>query len=357
MPDPTPDAPVGASIADVAARAGVSIATVSRALAGRPNVAEATRARVRAAAESLRYTASPHATGLATGRSYALGVLAPSIGRWFFAEVLRGAESVIAPRGYHMSLYALGDERQRAEFFHRLPLRRRVDAVLVTTLALSEAEARALAALDVPVATVGESTRGLPGVRIDDVHGARMAVQHLINLGHRRIGMVDGFSDAPYEGFVPADRSAGFEQAVREAGLEAESAGLRATGGFTVAGGERAMAELLAARGGPPTAVFCHSDEMAFGALRAIQRVGLRCPEDVSVVGFDGHELADLFDLTTVSQPVQEQGRIAARALLQALDPEAASGARAVLDQRLPLRLVVRGSTAPPRAEVRVVGR
>jgi LacI family transcriptional regulator, repressor for deo operon, udp, cdd, tsx, nupC, and nupG len=166
-----------------------------------------------------------------------------------------------------------------------------------------------------------------------------MATQHLINLGHERIGLISG-RPLPTPFFPENDRLAGYLQALAASGLDADPA-LQVPGFFTIEGGEHAMTAQLAQRT-PPTAVFAMSDEMAFGALRALRRHGLQAGRDVSIVGFDGHEMADLLDLTTVCQPAEELGQLAARSLLDLLDhPEHAPQVRC-----LPTQLYVRGSTA-----------
>ncbi len=327
-------------IAAVAQRAGVSTATVSRALRGLPNVSEPTRQRVLAAARELDYVVSPTASRLASGQTRSVGVVAPYLGRWFFGQVLSGAEEVLRAAGYDVLLYALPDDAARTAFFARLPLRRRVDAVLVLTLPMDQAEVDQLLGLQVPIGSVGVPAPGICCVGIDDGAAARMAVTHLVNLGHEAIALIGGGPSEPIHFTVPHDRLGGYRAAMRDAGLPVPD-GYEADGGFTYAGGEAAMAGLLALPD-PPTAVFAESDEMAMGALRAIRRAGLRCPEDISVIGFDDHELAELVELTTIAQPVAEQGRLAARLLLERI-----AGAE-VLDRQLPTRLVLRSTTSPP---------
>jgi len=339
-----------ASIVDVAARAGVSVATVSRALRNMPNVSPATKERVLAAAAELDYTVSPLASGLVTGRINAVGVVLPYAGRWFFAEVLRGIEEVLRGHGYDLTLHVLADGTRRLGFFETLPLRRRVDAVLVVGLPLDAREIAALRSLGVPLVGVGEPLTGVHGERVDNVAAARIAVQHLINLGHRRIGCIGGDLEGPERFSVPRWRTQGYREALIAAGIERHP-GWECDGKYTAAGGESAMTTLLAQPGGAPTAVFCQSDEMAFGALRALRHSGLRCPGDISIVGIDDHELAYTFDLTTVAQPVAAQGAAAAQWLLRRLDPSAEENEADNASVHFhDVRLVLRATTGPPPA-------
>ena len=335
--------PARASIVDVAERAGVSVATVSRALRALPNVSATTAERVRRAALELDYIASPLAAGLVTGRVRSVGVITPTSGRWFCAEVVRGIEGVLAQHGYDLVLHVLPPPGQRARFFAESPLRRRVDAVVVAALPLAEGELQCLRSLGLPLACVGETLAGAHGERIDDRSAARAGVQHLINLGHRRIATIGG----PDRGHLdaPGLRRDGFETALAAHGLPVRDEWCL-DGNWTPRGGERAMTELLSAAGGRPTAVFCQSDEMAFGALRALRRAGLRCPEEVSVLGFDDHELAETFDLTTVHQPVAALGAAAAEWVIGTLEDCEAARPGVV---RHRTRLVLRGSTGPAR--------
>lgn len=330
-----------ADIDAVARRAGVSTATVSRALRGLPNVSQQTRARVLAAARELDYVISPSASRLASGQTRSIGVVTPYLGRWFFGQVLSGAEEVLHAAGYDVLLYALPDEATRADFFARMPLRRRVDGVLILTLPMRDSELEQLAALGVPVASVGVPGPGVSCVSIDDAAAARVAVNHLVNLGHERIALIGGGQSEPIHFTVPHDRLAGYRGAMADAGLRVP-AGFEADGAFTFAGGEAAMADLLALPT-PPTSVFAESDEMAMGAMRTVRHSGLRCPDDISIVGFDDHELAEMMDLTTIAQPVHEQGRVASQMLLDRI-----AGAQAS-DRQLPTRIVLRSSTSPPR--------
>ncbi|MHB1613879.1 MAG: LacI family DNA-binding transcriptional regulator [Actinomycetes bacterium] len=339
------------SITDVARRAGVSIATVSRSLRGLPNVSPVTRTRVLRAAAELDYVVSPAASRLASRRTGTIGVVVPFARRWFFSQVLGAVAAVLREAGMDLLLYDLADRVGREEFFDRLPLRRRVDGVLVISLGLTSAEAKVLRELGVPAAIVGVRTPWLPCVRIDDVEGSAKAVRHLVNLGHQRIGMLSSGLEDPTRSGTPTDRRTGYRKALREAGL-AHDPTLEHLGAWGPDGGAEAMADLLALPD-PPTAVFAESDEMAVGAMRTLRRAGLRVPDDVSVVGFDDHEIAGLVDLTTVRQPVAEQGEHAAILLLDAV----ANGPSEVPSEIvLPTRLIVRSSSTPPRIRTRWPG-
>jgi LacI family repressor for deo operon, udp, cdd, tsx, nupC, and nupG len=341
LPEPPVSEPRDhASIIDVANLAGVSPTTVSRALRGLKHVSPLTRARVEAAASELSYVASPAGSGLASGRTFSVGVVVPIVTRWFFAQVVAGAATVLREAGYDLLLYNLVDASGREQFFERMPLRRRVDAVLVVSLPLAGHEVSSLRDLGAPIVTVGSRDPAFPGVRIDDAEGTRQAIRHLVNLGHESVAMISALEDDDM-GFAAAiDRRIAFREALPDATQNPHIV----AGMWGLQGGQSAMAALL---GGEklPTAVFAEYDEMAFGAVTTLRKAGLRIPGDVSIVGFDNHELAVMADLTTVAQPVREQGEVAARLLLDGLsgasDPET--------DVVLPTHLVVRGSTAPAR--------
>ncbi len=334
------------SIKDVAREVGVSTATVSRALRGLPRVSDETRIKVLQVAARLDYVASPHAVSLASGQTRAVGVIVPFVTRWFYGSVIQGAEELLREAGYDLLLYNLaGDREARHRVFRTHLLRKRVDAVLVLSLNPTAEEVAALNSLDRPVAVVGASVEGWSSVRIDDLDTARIAMAHLAELGHRRIAYVGGSLEEQLDFAAPLDRLTGYRTTMAELGLPVEDS-MEVVGDFTVRGGLAATRLLMEAEP-RPTAVFAASDEMAIGAVHAVREAGLRVPEDVSVVGIDDHEMAEFFELTTVAQPVREQGQLAARLLLEALDedldPPPAPSAITV-----PTRLIVRRTTAPP---------
>jgi LacI family repressor for deo operon, udp, cdd, tsx, nupC, and nupG len=335
---------MAASIEDVARLAGVSIATVSRSLRGLPDVAQSTRDRVLAAARELDYVASPFAARLASGRSATVGVVVPFVNRWFFAEVLGAVEGVLGDANMDLLLYNLGDMAGRERFFRDMPVRKRVDAIIIATLVLSDAEMGALRSLNVPIGIIGVDHDGFHSTRIDDRAGAATAVGHLLELGHRRIGHVAGDTEDPMRFTPPHHRRRGYIDSLTAAGIEYDPS-LEVLGYYTVEGGQSATEKLLA-RPDRPTALFAESDEMAYGAMRAIRRAGLRVPHDIAVVGFDDHASAELMDLSTIRQPVWEQAEELTTRVLAA----AAGDSAPPVSHVLPTELVVRGTTDPARS-------
>ncbi len=331
------------TIRDVAQVAGVSTATVSRALRGLPNVDAATRARVKQVASSLNYVISPNASRLASGRTGSVGVVTPQVAGWYFSTVLSGIESVLQQGEMDLLLMSVGDEASSAPREPVAPrLNRRVDGVITIALVPEDVQLQSVLSLGLPTSLIGVSIAGVAGVHIDDVAAARTATQHLINLGHRRIAVITGAPPGTLS-TVPHARYQGFTEAMGQAGLAVDPT-LQLRGYFTIAGGERAMAQLLT-QPDPPTAVFAMSDEMAFGAMRALGSHGLQPGREISIAGIDGHDMAELLDLTTVAQPVKDLGRIAAQSLLDQLR----SGDGSVLQSvRVPTEIISRGSTGPP---------
>lgn len=333
-----------ATIDDVALRAGVSAATVSRALRGLPNVAPATRTRVLGVAEELHYYPDPHASRLAAGRTRTVGVAVPYIGQWYFSQVIAGAEAILSEAGYDLLVYGADSPTDRQRFVSEaLPMRNRVDGIILVDLLLPPDEAAAWAGAGVHLVTIGQRGEMFSSVTVDERAAAAAAVHHLLNLGHRAIGLIEGPEDDPFRFTIPRDRRQGYEDTLTAHGIPVRPE-LCVPGDFTAGGGAEAMTRLLS-MSGPPTAVFALSDEMAMGAVRAVRDHGMRVPEDVSIIGFDDHDLAQAFGLTTMRQPVTAHGMRAARLLLASLGESPAGP----VHETVPTSLVVRGSTRPVR--------
>lgn len=339
-----------AGIEDVAKLAGVSTATVSRALTGKAHVSAKTRALVDAAAKQLDYVASSSAYTLATGRNRNIGLVLPYIDRWYFSAMLEAIDTTFAANGYDLTIYNLsGGRSHRERIFSDFLLRKRVDAVLTVAVALSESELESLRRVKKPILVVGGVIPGTRSLTIDDAGAAKLATNHLISLGHKKIGNIHGVPAADMEFNQPNVRHEGYLEALAEAGLEAASH-WQAQADYTLEGAYHAAKQILGNPKGAPTALFCNSDEMGFGAILAAKDLGLRVPDDVSIIGFDNHDNSEFFGLTTVDQKTREQGVQAAKVLLEALSNP--TGDEAInVDSALewPTELKIRSSTSRPR--------
>lgn len=324
-------------LADVAEAAGVSLATASRALSDATGVSEKTRIKVKKAAERLAYVVSPEASRLAGGRTGRVAVVVPHLSRWFFGELLEGLVAVTSGADLDLILYHVDGIDDRRDFFERLPARRKVDAVVVLAFPVDEEERCRLQLMGVDIVAAGGQDAPYPHVYIDDLAAGRRAVDHLIMLGHRRIAMIEATD--PDQPVQPCGRSQAYFAALAEAAIPLDDQ-LIVSVSWSAEHGADAMNQLLSLRR-PPTAVYAHSDELALGAMRSIRRAGLRIPDDISIVGIDDHPQAAIADLTTVRQPVREQGRLAGEILIKLL-----AGEKVPNRIEVPTNLVVRTSAS-----------
>ncbi|TPG18255.1 LacI family DNA-binding transcriptional regulator [Pedococcus bigeumensis] len=333
------------TIGDVAKAAGVSVATVSRALRGVDRVSPRTRDRVLAAATELHYVASPAATSLVSGRTRGVGVITPYFNRWFFATVVSGIEKILREEGYHVLLCDL----EGHTFDTRLPITqsmlwKRADGAIILNVPPLPSERSVLERLGMPVVTVGNQQPGWPSVRIDDRAAMAIATQLAIDLGHREIGYAGTVPASITHLQTPFDRRESFTQVLSDNGLECPPEWTLECD-WTAAGAAE-HANRLFDRPHFPTCIVAASDEMAFGVMSAARRHGLDVPGDVSVIGIDDHVHAEIFDLTTVRQDVEAQGRRAGRLMLDALHGRDSAN---IIDEVHDVQLMVRGSTGPPR--------
>lgn len=328
------------TMTDVADRLGVSVATVSRALSGRPGVSDDMRQRVLEEARVMSYVASAAATSLVTGVSRRVGVVLPGIETWFYSAVLSGLADGFRVAGLDLSVYYLPTPRDRYDFFERLPLGRNVDAVVLVSIPLAERSRTRLRKTGIPVVAVSTQYAGFPSVGIDDRQAAHLAVSHLTRSGHRRIALIRGADPGGEEWLADVERAQGYADALAAAGIELDDT-LVVKAPWGIDGGARAMQDLLSMNP-PPTAVFCYSDEVAIGALRTLRRSGIDVPRQMSVIAIDDHPMAELMDLTTISQSAFEQGRAAATIVESMLAGEAAES------RQFATSLIVRHSTGSP---------
>ncbi|MEA2520111.1 MAG: LacI family transcriptional regulator [Chloroflexota bacterium] len=344
------------TIADVARRAGVSTATVSRVLSGVGRARPETRARVESAARDLGFRPSDVARSLKRRSTLTLGLIVTDIENPYFPQLVKAVEDAAIAEGYAILLCSADDDPDREASYLDVLVERRVDGIIVAASTLGTSQSAWLADAPLPVVLVNTSapTVDLPSIASDNRAGGRLAACHLLGLGHRRFGYL---MPSPRNLDAP-DRLAGVRDALVERGIETDGPGsalAMSRGEPTVSGGETAMLELLR-QASHPTAIAAYNDLMAIGAMRAVRRHGLRVPDDVSLVGFDDVALAAYVEpaLTTLRQQTAEMGRWAVASLTDQIAARAeAGGADGPTARRPPAEhrvvavdLVVRNSTA-----------
>jgi LacI family transcriptional regulator len=330
-----------ATIRDVASHAGVSHQTVSRVINGNPNVAGPTRERVLATISALGYVPSPMARGLISNRTHSIGIVAEDISDQTFARWVAGAERAARERGYYLMIGSVEPEDDELGYL-RLMVERRVEGLLLArpSVLLPVSELEPVLAAGVPIVSVGTSRPHGIVVDVDNRQGAYDATSHLVAHGHRAIATILGPADWP----STAARLDGYRAALDEAGIAYDPSLVVQGADWGLESGRTAAGELLA-RASRFTALFAHSDLIAFGAMRELRLAGLSIPQDVSVVGYDDLPVAAYVDppLTTVHQPMEELGALAASLLLDQL---AGDGLPAPQSRLLPARLISRESVA-----------
>nr|WP_024307745.1 LacI family DNA-binding transcriptional regulator [Pseudomonas sp. P818] len=331
-----------ATIKDVAARAGISYTTVSHVVNGTRPVSDQVRRKVEAAIAELGYVPSGVARSLRARATGTLGLLVPNASNPYFAELARGIEDHAERNGYSVILCNSDDDIDKQLRYLRVLLERRIDGLIVATVASDAAFAQALANLQVPLVLVDRSLEGVNAdqLRVDHEQGAYLATRHLLELGHRRIVCIGG----PASTQVAQLRAAGYQRALDEAGVAAQAV---VDCPFTSPAGHAAAQVLLAAEP-RPTAIFAGNDMIALGVLRAAAEHQLQVPRQLSVVGFDDIEVSRYLHpaLTTVGQCIGALGeQVAARLLERIRTPDLA------VTQRLiePI-LLLRESSAAPEA-------
>lgn len=330
------------TIADVARLAGVGRGTVSRVLNNKPNVDPDTRAKVQAVIDQLDFVPSAAARRLSLGRSQTVAVVVPFLTRPSVVERLRGIEGSLVEAGLDMIVMNVESAARRDAILRDIARRERIDGLILVSIAPREDELARMQAIGLPLVLVDAHHRSVARVVVDDVDGGRVAAQHLLDLGHRRIGFV---GDVPRPGFGFSSsrlRLRGVEQALRNAGLaiRSEHLGLAEHSRQNA----RISAEAILRTPERPTAIVAASDTEAIGVLEAGAALGLSTPGDLSVIGYDDVGAADLLELTTIRQPLTETGERAVARLLDLIEGRATEPLREVL----PVTLVVRRTTAAP---------
>lgn len=331
-------------IADVARLAGVSKSTASRALTGGGYVSDDTRRRVSDAAATLGYVPSTSAVSLATGRTRTIALIVPKVNRWYFGAIVEGVESSLIPRGYDLTLYvAEPGSRDRESLYATYLARKRFDGIIAVALEPDDDELERLVAIGKPTVSIGNPLPGVATLGLDNVAITRIITQHLIALGHTDIAFIGSTppTDAPARDVD--ERSIGYTNAMADNGLAVRIRTVPST--LTITDAYAAAASFLADAAARPTGIVAACDEVAIGVIIAARRLGVSVPTELSVVGIDGHDYAEMFALTTIEQRPHAQGVEATRILMSMIDGTAETPWRTPADTRL----VVRASTAPPR--------
>jgi len=329
---------VSITIKDIAKAAGVSHTTVSRALRGSPAISDETTARIRQLARDMGYTPSAVAQSLLSRQTQTIGVVITTIADPFTVQIVGGVEEVAQAAGYSVFLSTSHNNPEQelvvVETFHR----RRVDAIIVISSRVGSVYSSRLDQIQVPIVLVNNQEEGdyLHSVAVDDISAAQLAIEHLISLGHRRIGYI-GTATRPKSNRRRLD---GYQAAFRQAGIPFDPVLIRSPEADSdIERGQAGLGHLKAAKA---TAVFCYNDLTAIGLLMACRQHNVAVPYELSIVGFDDIEPALYVTppLTTIRQPRTKLGQLATKMVLDLLNE------REVQDQILDCELVVRKSTA-----------
>lgn len=334
---------MGVTIRDVAANAGVSIATVSRSLRDHSNISPETKSKVQQVAQELGYTL-PVRSSSGKSNLRKVAIVVPFIGRWYFAQIIEGIEAVMRERNIEsIVLRSNLESGERVSIYEHLE-HFDIQGILLVSKPVSEIDFGYLRRKQIPTVLIDQFDERFTSVLIDDVAVGRMATEHLLNLGHTRIGMVSSDPNDPDKFVTPNKRREGFVQALQQANLELNP-NWNVTADFTARSADAAVRGVLASAD-RPTAIFAASDEMAIGVIGAARRMGLRVPEDLSVIGVDNHDIAESVGLTTIGQPIDAIPEVAAWQLVSRIEDNTQPPNRFVL----PVQLIVRESTAKVRS-------
>jgi DNA-binding LacI/PurR family transcriptional regulator len=309
------------------------------------HVNERTRKKIIEAAIALDYPIRPDLLPRSEGgKTNTIGVIAPFISRWYFSQAIAGIEQALREAGMDLLLYNFAQVEARQRVFQQKKLVGKVDGLIVISLPPSEKEFESILGLGIPVALVGIADRRCSTVSIDDIEGAEVATQYLIDMGHRDIAIMVGQTEKAFNFKVSSDRKDGFLNAMKRNGITFNPRN-EIVADFDSHTAEIAMDEFLS-RKKLPTAIFCESDEMAFGVIKSINKKGLRVPEDISVIGYDNHDFSSVLGLTTISQPAKFLGQLAASQIMAKIEKPDSNTAQ----MKVPTSLVVRSTVADIRS-------
>lgn len=331
------------TIRDVARQAGVGVGTVSRVLNNNPSVSTSTRKKVLSVINALDYSPNQAARRLSRGKTMAVGVIVPFFTNPSVVKRLQGVVSVVSDSEYDLVLFDVEKTEDRDILLQNIIRRELVDGLLIISLKPSDSDVTAVIEANIPAVIVDAQHPWLSRVVVNNVDGARQAVNHLIQLGHRHIGYINDDPTNPFNGAPTQDRHEGYCQALQDAGIPYQHHYYK-EGTLDQSSSHSLTLELMQLPN-PPTAIFAYSDTQAIGVIEAANQLGLQVPQDLSVVGYDDIEAAELLHLTTIRQSLYESGVRGANHLLAQMD-ETFSEPQEIL---LTTELVIRNTTAPPR--------
>lgn len=331
-----------ATMQDVAQRAGVSVATVSRVLNGSDKVIEETRERVLEACQDLDYSLHLAAQRLRLGKTNTICVILPFLTLPSIVERLRGVQEALLDSGYDLIPFSVGSPEMRDSRLFDLANRSRTDGLLIISMPINEKQVERIVNNDMPVVLIDSDKPEFSRVNVDDQEGGRMAAEHLINLGHRKIGFISSHLENPLQFSSTLNRYHGYCKALDAAGIPINPS-YQKEGEH---GREEAeeMALSLLQQPDPPTAIFASSDTKAVGVLDAAKKMKINIPEQLSVIGYDNIRDAGYLNLTTIQQPLFQAGLVGGETLLRLID-QPKMGPEEII---LPVELVIRETTAPP---------
>ncbi|SRR5258708_8697505 len=328
------------TIHDVARIAGVGIGTVSRVINNNPSVKRVTREKVLAVIHQLNYTPDPIARSMISKRTGSVGVSVPFFTRPFFMEVLQGIEATLTECGRSLILYNIRNDPQRDDYFSDLSMHRKVDGLLVLSISPDEAATHRLQELELPVVLVDAYSSLFTSLVVNNVDGAYQAMMCLIEKGHHYIGFINGIVEGNFKFNQANDRLIGVHRALGEAGIPFDPDLVFATE-WNRHGGRKAALQLLSQEK-RPTAIFASSDVQAVGVLQAARELNIGVPDDLSIIGYDDIEVAELLGISTIRQPMRQMGEIGVSKLIEQI--ENPQNAPELI--RLNTRLVERSTTA-----------
>lgn len=327
------------TVYDVADKAGVSIATVSRVVNSPDKVNPDTRNRVLNVIDELGYIPKAEAAARARKSAGRIGVLAPFFTYPSFLQRLRGVANALSTLPFELTIYNVDSTARRDSYVTSLSLTRRLDGLILMALPFNQIVVERLVNHSMETVSIEVNHPSFSSIEIDDDAGGRLAAEYLMGKGHTRLGFI-GDADLPEHAFPTSDRRLnGYRAAIHEAGLELDNAHV-ALAFQSVEKAKQCMLKLLSVSN-PPTAVFCASDTQAMGALKALQERGLRAPRDIAILGFDDLDIADYIGLSTIRQHLEESGQLAVELLLSRLE----NRTRPIKNIRLNLEVIERATT------------